>query len=402
MTNNADARKRLTIDAKTARVHLTRAVPYFAPLMLRQPLVVSDTLPPGMGAACDAKGRVYLGVAQAAQWSFMQLCGILLHETLHPTLDHFGRQGDRDPKTWNIAADVVINEMVRALGFDLPPGGAERVTLGVPAELTTSEAIYDWLQDNPDAMKPFMGDCDGGVQVCGTGEIGTEEGDAAGEGELTGADAEMARDEVASAIARGKAAGTIPAGLVVWADERVGPPRENWRARLAGLLARATNTFVRGRVQSDWRRLSRRSESIGVRLPGRVEPKPRVACVLDTSGSMWRDGSRVLSEAMGIVNAAGAAVDMLSCDTAAGRVVAVNRLQDLRSALTGGGGTDLQPAIDALAPVDRYAAIIVFTDGYLPPVTVPHGPRVIWALTETGEQQPWMQGAIVRLRGGDA
>jgi predicted metal-dependent peptidase len=88
---------------------------------------------------------------------------------------------------------------------------------------------------------------------------------------------------------------------------------------------------------------------------------------------------------------------MLSCDAQAGRVVAVERLADLRDALTGGGGTDLQPAIDALAPVSRYSAIIVFTDGYLDPVQIPPGPRVVWCITAHGERCEWMRGDVLQL-----
>jgi predicted metal-dependent peptidase len=386
--------KELRDKVTAARAVLSREHPYMAPVAMRLPIVITSKLPQGVAAAVDERGRIYLDEARCSAMPVRQLSGVVTHEILHFVLDHFGRLDNRDRMQWNVAADVLINEMVRAFGFDLPDGLCERGPMGVPADLRSAEAVYDWLQQQPQQGG-------GKGNACGTGtDLGDAVGDAAGIDGMDPVDADMARAEVAAGAVRAKEAGNVPAGLGVWADEKLGPPKENWRARLAGLLSRSCNTFVRGRQQSDWTRFGRRSEGVGFRLPGRVEPKPRVAVVIDTSGSMWGNGGKVLSEAMGIVAAAGAAVDMLSCDAAAGKVVAVERLRDLQPALVGGGGTDLQPAVDALAPVTQYAAIVVFTDGYLPPVTVPPGPRVIWAITPDGVVCDWMTGAVIKMRAG--
>ncbi len=379
------------MDIKTklmaARLHLTSTAPYLAPIAYRMPIIVTEKI--GATAACDARGRIYFHPQFAESLPFAQLVGVMHHEVLHFVYAHVPRMDGRDRELFNVAADVVINEQIVEAGGELPSNGCFRAAFKVPAEHTTAEAVYDWLLQNAPQGA--------GGGMCATGATGDAEGDAAAAGEhgLDDVDADMARDEVAAAI--GRHAGKVPGGLGVWADERTGPPRVNWRAKLGSLIARANNTFVRGRVQSDWRRVSRRSGAVGVHLPGRVQPVPRIACIIDTSGSMWGEGAAVLSEAMGIVQASGVAVDMLSCDAAAGRVVSVERLTDLRPVLTGGGGTDLQPAVDALAPVTRYSALVVFTDGYLPAVNVPAGPRVVWCITASGVVQDWMRGDVVKL-----
>ena len=52
-----------------------------------------------------------------------ELCGVLLHELLHCALLHTSllRKGIRDNTLWNIAADVVVNNIIQKQGnFALP------------------------------------------------------------------------------------------------------------------------------------------------------------------------------------------------------------------------------------------------------------------------------------------
>ena len=49
--------------------------------------------------------------------------GLLLHEILHVALLHVTRRGNRCLKTWNIAADIVVNDLIsRNTSFKLPEG----------------------------------------------------------------------------------------------------------------------------------------------------------------------------------------------------------------------------------------------------------------------------------------
>lgn len=48
---------------------------------------------------------------------------LLLHESMHVAFLHMERLMDRIPGKWNIAADHVINLMLIARGFKMPPGG---------------------------------------------------------------------------------------------------------------------------------------------------------------------------------------------------------------------------------------------------------------------------------------
>ena len=44
---------------------------------------------------------------------------------MHDAFDHIMRSKDKDPELWNIATDVVINQMLKAAGLPLIEGGID-------------------------------------------------------------------------------------------------------------------------------------------------------------------------------------------------------------------------------------------------------------------------------------
>ena len=162
--------------------------------------------------------------------------------------------------------------------------------------------------------------------------------------------ADLLRRQVAQdVIAHGKQPGTVPAGLLRWAEE-VLTPKVNWRAVLAAELRRAV-AEVSGAVDYSYRRPSRRSAVAGpVVLPALRRPVPEVAVVCDTSGSMTEDLlAMVLAEVEGLLRALGLArqVRVLACDTAVAPAQRVSSARQVQ--LIGGGGTDMGAGIGAAA-----------------------------------------------------
>ncbi|MGH3767092.1 MAG: DUF2201 family putative metallopeptidase [Pseudonocardiaceae bacterium] len=99
--------------------------------------------------------------------------------------------------------------------------------------------------------------------------------------------------------------GDIPAGWQRWAQE-VLEPVVDWRRVLRSAVRRGI-ADVAGRVDFSYRRPSRRSSSSpGVVLPSLRQPRPVVAVVIDTSGSM-SDGmlEQTLGEVAGLLNGLG-------------------------------------------------------------------------------------------------
>ena len=189
-------------------------------------------------------------------------------------------------------------------------------------------------------------------------------------------------------VAHGKQAGTVPGGLLRWAEE-VLSPKVNWRAVLAAELRRAI-AEVSGAVDYSYRRPSRRSAVAGpVVLPALRRPVPEVAVVCDTSGSMTEDLlAMVLAEVEGLLRALGLArqVRVLACDTAVAPAQRVSSARQVQ--LIGGGGTDMGAGIGAAAALrPRPAVTVVLTDGYTPwPEQAPKGMRVVVGLI--GDQAP--------------
>jgi predicted metal-dependent peptidase len=167
--------------------------------------------------------------------------------------------------------------------------------------------------------------------------------------------------------------GTVPAGWQRWSDD-VLEPVVNWRTVLRSAIRRAV-ADVAGRVDFNYRRPSRRAAALPqVILPSLRQPLPRVAVVIDTSGSMSDDMlAQVLGEVSGLLTSLGVARDRLHvvcCDATAYEAQRVLSANDVR--LLGGGGTDMGAGLAAAAELrPRPDLVIVLTDGHTP---WPHRP----------------------------
>lgn len=208
------------------------------------------------------------------------------------------------------------------------------------------------------------------------------------EGGRTQAEMTRAVKQVAEAIRKeaAKGIGNIGAGLAVWADQVVAPPRVNWRARLTQLI-RDSVTHKAGAVTHRYVKPSRRQAGLGygmgrATLPALIAPIPRLAVAVDTSGSMGtQEINRAMAEINGILKAVGAPVDFVSFDTKTGAIVKINNVSQARENLQGRGGTDFRPMLATMAKArPTYDAVIVLTDGGgYAPTNAPHF-KVIWAL----------------------
>lgn len=237
----------------------------------------------------------------------------------------------------------------------------------------------------------------GGVPVPGEPE-NKGETDAKGRSEV---ELNSLRRRVAEAIkdAVEKSRGTVPAGLARWADEVLQPPRVDWRTKLAQ-VARTAVAFRPGAVDFRYHRPSRRQGAIGLGigkpvLPAMIQPTPRVAVAVDTSGSMSKSDLQVaVEESAGILGALGADVDFIACDAAVGKVKRVRTPRELAESLVGGGGTDFAPVfaeVEKLRP--RPEVLVYVTDGCGPaPAKPPVGLRTIWVLVGQYRQTPHFPG----------
>jgi len=355
----------------------------------------------------DESWRMHADPEVTAGWTPAQLGSVLIHHVCHLLRTHGERaQGagvrPDEAADWIRAADAEINDDLVPAGLDLP--GHPVLPRDLRAEDgLLAEQYFDAIRRRPASAPDGTGADNparsGSWLDCGSGADGIPR-PGQGNGGLSRWQADLLRRQVAQeVIAHGKQAGTVPAGLLRWAEE-VLSPKVNWRAVLAAELRRAI-AEVSGAVDYSYRRPSRRSAVAGpVVLPALRRPVPEVAVVCDTSGSMTEDLlAMVLAEVDGLLRALGLArqVRVLACDTA---VAATQRVSSARQVqLVGGGGTDMGAGIGAAAALrPRPAVTVVLTDGYTPwPASAPQGMRVVVGLLGAGapDAPPWTRAVRV-------
>ncbi|MFI9630664.1 VWA-like domain-containing protein [Streptomyces sp. NPDC052042] len=373
-----------------ARYRAATDRPYLASALYALSVVPSAGVPT-MGV--DRHWRCYVSPAFVAATPVAELAGVWLHEVAHLLRDHHGRAErlpaaeQRDHHRLNVAQDCEINDDLITDGLPLPAGRMEPRLFGLP----TGRLFEEYLPSIPPGLPAH--DCGSGAHGrSAPWELPAHEGPTC----LGPVEAQALRRHTAEAMrAHRRSRGTLPAGWERWADGIL-EPGVDWRQALAGAVREAA-AWASGAMDYTYRRPSRRSAALrGVVLPSLRRPLPRVAVVIDTSGSMGDDElGAALGEVTGVlreVGVRGNRVTVLACDA---DVHAVSRVTSAEQvALGGGGGTDMRVGIAAaLAARDRPNIVVVLTDGFTPWPDEAPSCRLIAALIGADAPQPpqWVE-----------
>nr|WP_203593056.1 VWA-like domain-containing protein [Streptomyces sp. SID9124] len=379
-----------------ARYRAASERPYLATALYALSVVESDRVPT-MGV--DRHWRCYVSPAFVERTPVAELAGVWVHEVAHLLRDHHGRAArlpaadQRDAHRVNVAQDCEINDDLISDGLALPEGRMEPALFGLP----NGQLFEAYLPALPPGPPPHN---------CGSGAHGRPEpwelAGPDGPSPVSATEAEALRRRTAESMrAHRRSRGNLPEGWVRWAEE-VLEPTVDWRQALAGAVREAA-AWASGAVDYTYRRPSRRSAALrGIVLPTLRRPLPRVAVVVDTSGSMGEgELAAALGEVTGVlreVGVRGNRVSVLACDAdvhAVSRVTATDQVT-----LGGGGGTDMRVGIaKALAAPERPGVVVVLTDGVTPWPDESPSCRLIAALIGTGAPQPpsWIE--TVRVPG---
>jgi predicted metal-dependent peptidase len=214
---------------------------------------------------------------------------------------------------------------------------------------------------------------------------------------LSDFDRQALQEEVARRIVEEhqKHRGTMPAGWLRWA-EAILKPKVNWREQLKRIMRGVISEGLGHRLDYSYRRPHRRSAVYHpIYLPAlHGEYKPRVACVVDTSGSISdRELAHALTEVRAVLEALRIPVTIIPCDAVPYEAIRVFHGSDwlkVQQGLRGGGGTDMVAGLNAaLSLKPKPEAVIVLTDGHTPfPATRPKDTAVIWAIWQYGDEEP--------------
>ena len=107
---------------KSASVIL-KDYPFFSAATVQTPKLVSES---EQTASFGSDGLIRIGLDYGLSITGPQLVGLLAQALGHRIFDHHTRKhAEWDPAIYNLAADCVLNWILKQAGFSLPPGGTE-------------------------------------------------------------------------------------------------------------------------------------------------------------------------------------------------------------------------------------------------------------------------------------
>jgi len=411
---------------------LKQAHPFFSSLAFHAEFVISEEteIAETQGSTVVINATFFNSLTQAQQYSY------LLHQILHLALQHQRRGYAKNAQIWNVAADIVVNDIIM------------QSTDWVPAPLTAWDKRYRDCSVEI-VYRDLLRQSQKEVQ---TGDSGDAESDAnavtntmasAGASAEAGA-TESANNtpEVSTAIDKGQSAidryeshadmpnssnadGNSKAGMPIndaqtyWKQAMLLAKQMSISGQLAGKLPGglelefdAVATEKVSWKQILWRYLSQSRDDYaefdsrhihrGLYLEYLHSERLRIAIAIDTSGSVSRQELSVfMRELMAIgMTHPNLTVDLYYADADLHGPYKLVDTDDEPSVPIGGGGTSFSPFFDKVREewVHPYDLAIYFTDGFADyPTESPRVP-VLWVLTETGEEETRIPfGTTLRL-----
>lgn len=333
---------------------------FFAHCVMSMTHEFDETVPT---AATDGKGCFY------NTDFFMKLTpeermGLVLHETMHPAMLHFERQGTRDGGQWNIAGDYSINDFILGAGFKLPDGALyDKKYTGWTVEKIFNDVVQNKMK-MPEQLKDMRPPDPG-------------PGNKQAQDELKAHWDDILIQAAQVSKMRGDKPGAIPGAVQMYIDSLLNP-EVPWHRVLASFMTRMLKTDY------TFRKPNRRYRPRFI-LPSQFsEAVCDITVAVDTSGSVRPDQfHHFVSETAAIIkNMRPQNLHFMCFDTSVKTVDTLKDLRDLHKVkFTGRGGTKIDPVME-YAKKEKPSVMIVFTDGhYTPPKVNPKVP-VLWVVND--------------------
>lgn len=332
---------------------------------LRYKVVEKDPNMTTMGITAD--GVVYINpeFVEKLGNDHEAIAGVMAHEMLHLVLQHHTRGLLYDKWMWNVATDMCINQALRDDKIKLPNDcfypPNEYIQQG--GELY-AEMLFEWLKKNDSWLpknKNGEGQASPGAGCAVLDPDGS--GDKPGEGQDADGNASPDWRQVAiDARAMAQSAGRGSSSIAHLLSPR--QPKINWKKVLKAGIDLAFSKP--GRDFQTFSRRHRRSPAEGVQFPGWRGVEPRVAVVIDVSGSMSRDWvDKIVAECKRLTDVYPTMKMYLVSHTS--EVVWEGWVDrgtsgKFSDAVQFSGGTDPQPAYDAVAKAGKFDTLVHFTD----------------------------------------
>ncbi|KLO22652.1 hypothetical protein X275_05110 [Marinitoga sp. 1197] len=304
---------------------------------------------------------------------------LLKHEIFHIIHGHiFIKSKDKkDKKLWNLAMDAAVNQQIRELdAFSIPLNvlldegcgtDNENIFIGPPINYInkTVEEYYKYIIDYFEKSNKIDLELLEDYRVDSHEEFGNFE-----------LIEEVVSDLVSEVISETyeKAKGDIPSGLEVPISLIIKKSRKNWK----DLIRRF---FGSSMIIEKYRTVLRPNRRYDNQPGWRAEFGPKIAVVLDTSGSIIEEEyNAFFSEIEKIVRMYNSKIYIVQIDNNIQNVLQYGKGDWKNIEIKGKGNTDFEPAINYLEENVRPEGIIIFTDGYTDIPIVKR--RVLFVLSE--------------------
>ncbi len=370
------------------KIQVRKECEFFGALMLFASIVKSESIET---AATDGKD-IFFNEKFLKSLNSSEQNALMLHEVLHMALLHVTRRQFRDPHIWNIAADIVVNDLIiRNTSFKLPKGAI----IDKQYSDKSVEYIYECLlKNNNYKNKQYQ---------LGISDLKNSSEDSQAN-QLTEVDRleieSYWRDKIQvlkNTISDRESAngqGNIPAGMSKEIEVFL-EPEVDWRHALWKYV---------GKTPVDFDDLDRRFLYRGLYLEGLLTEALQVSVCIDTSGSVSNKLlDQFLGELKGILNA----YPHVKCDLffADMQIDGPHEIQSIEEMppVSGFGGTSFIPFFNYLETnnnnlMGANKVNIYFTDGYGDfPNKDPKDPTM-WLVSKDGLETKYFPfGEVVRI-----
>lgn len=311
-----------------------------------------------------------------------ELVFVLAHEVMHCVFAHMFRRAERDPKRWNVAGDLIINEILVDDGVGkMPADGLLDRAITKRANYVTDE-VYNLLPEFPEG-RGGPGEPGGSLDDCGDSPGSSQAEQGEGEAQM--------KVLVAQAAQAARMAGKLSAGLERLVDAAM-KPTVRWEDVLRRFIsARAKTEYTYARPKRRWINEDIFLPSLGGEKMGEI------LIAVDCSGSI---GDQELAEFGAEMTAIKEdcrphKMHVVYFDSEISHYDEFAEDQELTIAHHGGGGT-------AFSPIFRYAeehdlepvCCVVLTDLYCSDFGPPPAYPVLW-VTNASTEAPW--GEVVEM-----
>ena len=318
---------------------------------------------------------------------------LMLHEVLHMALLHVSRRESRDPHIWNIAADIVVNDLIqRNTNFKLPKGAI----IDNQFRDKSVEYIYEKLLKDESFKSYKLAIADIATQIEGERSNAVVDTEIANVDEIEGYwkdKLEILKNNYSGDGSDTQ--GSLPGGISQEINSIL-EPEVDWRHALW--------KFV-GKTPADFDDIDRRFIYKGLYLEGLLTESIELSVCIDTSGSI---SGALLDQFIGELQGILRSYPHVKCnlywaDTEVYGPYELSKIEDLPSAL-GFGGTSFVPFFNKVKKdsiqdfMNNNRVSIYFTDGYGDfPDHIPNDP-VMWLVSKDGlETNQFPFGEVIRI-----